>query len=228
MAPLAAEESRMSRIVLRWRARSALVAAKLAPLVRSFGLRLETGARAARATSAELTRAPRARLLETLSKHKEQRGGGVAKRQGEVERSRLRGDRHGEAIELNRLAVAYRREGELKAAHVCLMRALTISTEIADPHCQGLSLNNLGLTYAKQGLFEQAIPHYTRAAEIFHSQGEAQGEGEALANLGCLYRVQGREEDARRLLGEASRKLPEESRAHRRVTGLLDAADSAQ
>jgi tetratricopeptide (TPR) repeat protein len=228
MAPLAAEQSQMGGVVFRWRAQSAAIAAKLAPIVRSFGLWLQTVARAAKATSAELARAGRARLLEALSERKKQRGGGIGKRQVEVERSRLRGDRHGEAIELNKLAVAYRREGELNAAHVCLMRALTISTDIADHHCQGLSLNNLGLTYAKQGLFEQAIPHYTRAAEIFHSQGEAQGEGEALANLGCLYRVQGREEDARRLLGEARRKLPEESRAHRRVTGLLDAADSPQ
>jgi tetratricopeptide (TPR) repeat protein len=228
MASLVVEEERMDKVVLRWQTRSASFAGRLALLVRSFGVRLRTLARAARATSAALTRAARARLLVAFSEHKQQRGGGIAKRQGEVERSRLRGDRQGEAIELNRLAVAYRREGELKAAHVCLMRALTISTEIADPHCQGLSLNNLGLTYAKQGLFEQAIPHYTRAAEIFHSQGEAQGEGEALANLGCLYRVQGREGDARRLLGEARRKLPEESRAHRRVTDLFDAPDSAQ
>jgi tetratricopeptide (TPR) repeat protein len=175
----------------------------------------------------DLARAQRARLVEALAERKEQGSGGTVDHHRDLERCRLRGDRRGEAIELNRLAAAYRREGQVNAAHVCLLRALTISAEITDPQCQGLTLNSLGLTYAKQGLPEQAIPCYAQAAEIFHSRGEAHIEGEVLANLGRLYRIQGREEDGVRLLREAERKLDRESPAHRRATAWIDAASSS-
>ena len=97
---------------------------------------------------------------------------------------RAGGDRRGQAMALNNIALAYGQLGQLDAAADRYRQAHDL--HLAEGHAAGvaLALHNLGYTYGQMGLEDPAFDHLDRALALAREIGNAHLEACALNTLG--------------------------------------------
>ncbi|SDD11293.1 AfsR/SARP family transcriptional regulator [Actinokineospora iranica] len=98
------------------------------------------------------------------------------------------GERHGEAIILRGLSVAYSDLHRFDEAIACHHAAQAIFRQVGDRHGQAWNLNNLGVVHVDLDRLADAARCLTEALPLFQEIGDRHGEGICLNNLGDTYR----------------------------------------
>ena len=99
---------------------------------------------------------------------------------------RRRGDRHGEAIGLMRLASLATRRGDYERAAVLHLEALEIRRALGDTWGTASALNNLGYDAALHGRFDEAGPYLEECLELFEKVGFKEGIANATDSLALV------------------------------------------
>lgn len=99
--------------------------------------------------------------------------------------------RHGEALTVGNLGLAYADLGETERAIEFYEQQLEIARELGDRQSEGADLANLGLAYSTRGEIERALQFFDQALIIFREFGDRRAEGTTLGNLGNAYGRQG-------------------------------------
>jgi tetratricopeptide (TPR) repeat protein len=98
------------------------------------------------------------------------------------------GDRHGEAMALNALGIAFHGTRRFEDAIAALHDAIQILPSTGDGHGEAMALNNLGVALQRTRRFKEAAAAFRRAARAFRDSGDRHGEGIALSSLGYVTR----------------------------------------
>ncbi|MBH8562824.1 CHAT domain-containing protein [Nostoc sp. CENA67] len=96
------------------------------------------------------------------------------------------GDRNGEALSLNYIAIVERARGDYIQALKFYNQALNIFRELGDRLNEGTALNNIGKVYEGLGQYPQALEFYQQALAIRRQVGDKSGEGFTLGDLGSI------------------------------------------
>ncbi len=107
------------------------------------------------------------------------------------------GDKRGQAVSLNALAVHSRDCGDLAAADRMFSEALALWKELGDPMAVARSLSNVAKIAAMMKDFARATALSEEAEAIFREQGDRTGVAWSLNNRGDVAREQGDPEAAR-------------------------------
>jgi class 3 adenylate cyclase/tetratricopeptide (TPR) repeat protein len=101
------------------------------------------------------------------------------------------GDRRGEGLVFNNLAIISVEEGDYAQAIAYFEQSLLICRLIGDLEVEGKVLNNLGVVAGRQSNYVTAQNQYERALLIMREIGDRQGQAMVLDNLGDVFRYQG-------------------------------------
>lgn len=112
---------------------------------------------------------------------------------------RVHGDRRGEAIALNNLAVSARDQADHPRVEYYARQSLAIAQEIGDKNLEALGLMNLGVALRGQAQNEAAKAHFQRSLAIFGELGEKRSVAALHNYLGNLAQDQGHWQEARQL-----------------------------
>ena len=96
------------------------------------------------------------------------------------------GDRNGEALSLNYIAIVERARGDYTQALNFYNQALNIFRELGDRLNEGTALNNIGKVYEGLGQYPQALEFYQQALAIRRQVGDKSGEAFTLNDLGFI------------------------------------------
>jgi tetratricopeptide (TPR) repeat protein len=111
-----------------------------------------------------------------------------------------RGDLHGEALVLCRLANVHRIAGQLPEATELLGRSLKIRRGLGDRRAIGMSMMNQGLLAAAAGELEEADRMLRETLLLFDEMEDGPGRVGSLLDLGLVLLDAGEHERARRVL----------------------------
>jgi CHAT domain-containing protein/tetratricopeptide (TPR) repeat protein len=127
--------------------------------------------------------------------------------QRDLERSRLSGDRKGEAKTLSSIGDLYRQIGEERKALEYYNQALGLQRETADKRAEAISLNDLGSVYSYLGNRRKALDYFFQALQLAQALDDRAGEATILNNIGQVYHDLGQTQKALENFEEAlSRK----------------------
>ncbi|GIW35453.1 tetratricopeptide repeat protein [Meiothermus sp.] len=112
---------------------------------------------------------------------------------------RALGDRRGEAITLNNLAVSARDQADYPRVEYYARLSLAIAQEIGDRNLEALGLMNLGVVLRGQSQNEAAKAHFQLSLAIFSELGEKRSVAALHNYLGNLAQEQGYWQEARQL-----------------------------
>lgn len=112
---------------------------------------------------------------------------------------RALGDRRGEAIALNNLAVSARDQADYPRVENYARQSLAIAQEIGDKNLEALGLMNLGVALRGQVQNEAAKAHFQDSLAIFRELGEKRSVAALHNYLGNLAQEQGYWQEARQL-----------------------------
>jgi tetratricopeptide (TPR) repeat protein/transcriptional regulator with XRE-family HTH domain len=112
--------------------------------------------------------------------------------------ARRLGDRRGEGIALDRLALAYAQLGDVQQSIAYGRQALASAQALGDRHGQARAFNNLGCAYMDLGDPARAIPYHEQELTIALEIGDGRSQARSLSNIGSAYGK----------LGDAARAIP--------------------
>ena len=113
------------------------------------------------------------------------------------------GDRAGQGIILNNMAVIHVARREYEMALHLLEQALFIRQAIGDKAGEGTTLNNISQIYDAWKEYETALRYLGEALAILQEIGDKAGEGSTLNNISLIYAAHGEYETALRYLEQA-------------------------
>ena len=97
----------------------------------------------------------------------------------------------GEAVALNKLAIAYDSLAQKERALESYNQSLSILRQIGNRHGEALVLGNIGLLYSSLGEVERALEYYRQALAIFKATADRHAEALILNNVGRIYDSRG-------------------------------------
>ncbi len=100
------------------------------------------------------------------------------------------GDRIGESLALNNLAILYDNHFDLDQALAFYQEGLAICQQIGFKELEGLLLANSGNLYYRLGLYPKGLENYKHALEIYRQVRSPSGIAQALWNLGSIYFIE--------------------------------------
>ncbi|GEM82644.1 tetratricopeptide repeat protein [Meiothermus hypogaeus] len=109
------------------------------------------------------------------------------------------GDRRGEAIALNNLAVSARDQADYPRVEYYARQSLAIAQEVGDRNLEALGLMNVGVALRGQSQNEAAKAHFRLSLAIFSGLGEKRSVAALHNYLGNLAQEQGYWQEARQL-----------------------------
>jgi tetratricopeptide (TPR) repeat protein len=101
------------------------------------------------------------------------------------------GDRKGESLVYNQMAVIQHLRGDYATALVYFEQALLINRELGDKQGEGTTLNNISQIYQVKGRYDTALRYLEQSLQIRQAIGDRKGEGETLNNIFQIYQVKG-------------------------------------
>lgn len=96
------------------------------------------------------------------------------------------GNRQGEALTVNYLAIVERAQGKYRQALNYYNQALNIFRQLSDRTNEGTALNNIGKVYEGLGQYPQALEFYQQALAIRQQVSDRSGEAFTLTDLGFI------------------------------------------
>ena len=133
------------------------------------------------------------------------------------------GNRAGEAITLNNMALVYGDIGQPTQALALYEQALPIRREVGDRAGEATTLNNMASVYGRIGQPTQALALYEQALPITHEVGNRAGEATTLSNMAVfLYTDLKCKEDAMLSMGQAIQVLQQTGLTHDAAGGTLE------
>ena len=97
----------------------------------------------------------------------------------------------GEAVALNKLAIAYDSLGNKERALEYYNQSLIILRQTGNRNGEALVLGNIGFFYGSLGEFDRALEYYNQALTIFKATADRRAEALILNNLGRTYGARG-------------------------------------
>jgi tetratricopeptide (TPR) repeat protein len=108
----------------------------------------------------------------------------VAEARGAVAALKENGDRHGEAMALNTLALALAQQQRYPDAVAALDEALQLLVEAGDRHREGAVLVNLGSLHREAGVVDEARSCWSKALERLDPDSPESEQTERLLRAG--------------------------------------------
>ncbi|MBO8186626.1 ATP-binding protein [Streptomyces spirodelae] len=144
-----------------------------------------------------------------------------------LESARRAGDRHGEAITLDNLGIAYRHLFRLSEAEECFDAALRIFRELGSTLGHARAANGMGVVYMLAHRVDDAATCFKRALEQAHELDDPVYIGAFTRNLGWAFLEQGDLDQARGWLSRAATLLADADEPLERAEALtlLSAVD---
>ncbi|AFL85478.1 signal transduction histidine kinase [Belliella baltica DSM 15883] len=120
-----------------------------------------------------------------------------------IELSKLLGNKHLEAQNINRLGVYYRNMNLQEEALQLYEEALELSLESGDQTQIGHSLNNIGQMYYYKEYFDEALSYYLQARKYFEEVNDKNGLGYNFTGMSLVLGELGRYKEAVDLIDKA-------------------------
>lgn len=121
----------------------------------------------------------------------------------------------------NSLGYAYGLSGQRDRGQALLESSASVAERLGDSALLAAATNNLGNLLAGEGRLSQAAMEYRRAINAAAGAGDESLSARASANLARVYLDLGEDEQAKRLLGEASERLEARPWSHQKAYTLI-------
>lgn len=118
--------------------------------------------------------------------------------------SRELGEREGEAVALNNIAMIYKDKGDYDKALEYFQQALKLSE---DDEQRATAYNNIAIIYSDKGDYNKAIEYLQKAIELGERVGDYHGVAQTYLNLGDTYREAKNYELAEKYLTEGLKRV---------------------